>query len=302
MIDFIPSKAKGLILGLILLIVALGASIFGLIQLASAAVGPWLVLWVALPTIGFPLALMVGYQLYGLLTACYKLDRDGFYLAWGLVREQIPLASIVELIPLPDLGRKIKPGLGLQWPGCIIGHVEDEALGEIEFFATKGYEGMLLISSQERRLVISPPDLEAFQQAFVNVNQLGSLERIRAMSQRPVFISTRLWADRIARTLLLSGLILPLLLLSYISFIAQSLPDQVPFGFNSEGMPGPLVPPGRLMFLPLAGGFCWMIDFIVGVWFYRREREQVLAYTIWAVAVLVGGLFWGAALYLLKAQ
>jgi hypothetical protein len=171
----------------------------------------------------------------------------------------------------------------------------------IEFFATTGPQGMVIISAGDQMIAISPPNLENFQQVFIDATRMGSLERIPTFSQRPDFIFAHLWADTVARVLILIGLALPLLLLGYLAVRVPELPPLLPFGYEPSGAPGLLAPPGRLLLLPMISGLCWLVDLVVGVWLYRRIENRPLALAMWAVAVVVGGLFLGAALQLLAA-
>ncbi len=299
--DFIPPRRLGVLLGSLFLAILLSAIVSSVHRLATEPISAWIILWVALPLVGVPLTLLIGYRLYGLLTARYRLDRDGFYLTWGLVTEQLPLAAISSLRLVDEVTPKLRPDRGLWWPGCVYGRREVEGEGLVEFFATSGYQGILILSAGDRLLAISPPDLEAFRQAFVDATRMGSLEPIPTRSQSPDFVIAGLWTDTIARVLILVGLALPLLLLGYLALRLPSLPLQVPFGFDPTGAPDPLAPPGRLLLLPMVGGLCWLADMAMGVWLYRRKVDRPLAYAVWMSAVLVGGLFWGAALHLLAA-
>ena len=67
-------------------------------------------------------------------------------------------------------------------------------------------DGMLLVQLPDRWLAISPSDREGFRQAYVDVVRMGSLERIPGVRLRPDFLFNRVWADRWARALLLTGL------------------------------------------------------------------------------------------------
>ena len=297
--NFIPPRRLGVLIGGLFLVILLSVIVFSVYRLATEPISAWIILWVALPLVGVPLTLLIGYRLYGLLTAGYRLDRDGFYLTWGLVTEQLPLAAITSLRPADELLSKLRPDRGLWWPGCVYGRREVEGEGLVEFFATSGHQGILVLSAGDRLLAISPPDLEAFHQAFVDATHMGSLEPIQTRSQSPDFVITGLWADTIARVLIMVGLALPLLLLGYLALRLPSLPLQVPFGFDPTGAPDPYAPPGRLLLLPMIGGLCWMSNLAMGAWLYRREADRPLAYAVWMSAILVGGLFWGAALQLL---
>ena len=62
-----------------------------------------------------------------------------------------------------------------------------------------------------------------------------------------------------------------------------------------------LAPPGRLLLLPLIAGFCWMVDFTLGVWLYRRKEQRPLSYMLWGSAILMSGLLWVATAQLVNA-
>jgi hypothetical protein len=245
------------------------------------------------------LAVVVAYRLYGLLTARYRLDRDGFYLVWGPAMEQIPLSMVKSVRRLEQSIGALRPGVGIWWPGCVVGRVSAADRLPVEFFATGLGDRLVVVDTGVGSFAISPPDPAAFSQAFVDATRMGALEQIPAVSRRPDYFSSRMWNDRLARWLLLGGLILDLLLLGFLAVRASSLSGTVPFGFGPEGSPGPMVPPGRLLLLPLIAGLCWLADLALGAWLYRREPEKPIAYAVWTTALVVGGLFWGATLQLL---
>lgn len=275
---------------------------YGAYQLARAPISPWIVAWLLLPLLGVPLASLIAYRLYGLLTASYRLDRNGFYLTWGLAREEIPLAELEKPRLVRDLPGRWFPQGGLWWPGCVVGRGAVEGIGRVEFFAANPPERMVLLTAGERHLVISPADPMDFMDAFTQAVRLGALEQIPSVSQRPDFLFNRVWSDRVARLLIILGLACSLVLLGYLAVRAPGLPERVAFGFDQAGRPEPWAPPGRLLLLPLIGGLCWLVDLAVGVWLYRREGDRLLAYVVWTVPTFVAVLLWGAALHLLSAS
>lgn len=297
--DYVPSRRLGLLLGAFWLALLLSAAGLGLVRLGEALISPLVLLWISLPLVCLPLAFLVVYRMAGLATAVYRLDRDGFYLRWGLAREQFPLEAIQGLEPLDTQAIPAMPALGLWWPGCLVGRREPRSgRPAVDYFATGG-RSLLLATAGGRRLVITPPDLEGFRQGYRDAVRMGSLEAIPERSERPDFLAGRLWGDPVARTLILLGSVGPLLLLGYLGLRAASLPALVPFGFDLQGRPDPLAPPGRLLLLPLIGAVCWLVDLAAGAWFYRRTEDRTVAYVLWGCALLTGGLFWGAALQLL---
>ena len=296
---FSPPRALGLAIGCLIFALASAGAAAGVAGLADATVSPWIVLWVSLPLLGVPVALMAAYRVYGLLTAGYSLDRDRLRVRWGLAQEEIPLSEVTHLAPPGGDLSDLRPSPGFWWPGCVIGRKPIDGRRDIEFFATRLEGGLVLVEAGERRLALSPSDPGAFRQAYLDATRMGSLERVAGRSVRPDFFLGRLWSDGLARGLVIAGVVLPVLQLGYLAVQAARLPVQVPFGFNAVGAPDPFVPPGRLLLLPLLGGMCWLIDLAIGAWLYRRPGERPLAYGLWSTSVLIGLLLWGAGLELL---
>lgn len=297
-----PSRNLGIALGAVWLSLLFSASAYGIRQLTSAGISTLTILWIFLPLLGFPGIFLVGYRIFGLISARYRLDRDGFAMRWGFAREQIPLSEIREVIVGKELAARIRPTLGLWWPGCVVGGQSVEEIGEVEFFSSSLGEGLvLLMLADGGALAISPVDALAFQQAFIDATRLGSLERLARESTRPDFLFVHLWEDRLARGLIFSGLLMSIALMGFLSAIGPNLPAEVPFGFDPLGSPDPLAPPGRLLLLPLVGGLVWFIDLLVGLLTYRRSANRIVAYAIWASSIATAMLLWGGALHLVSA-
>lgn len=296
--DSSPPRQFPLAAGLLLTGIGIALCVLGAAQLAEAQISPALVAWIALPLLGAPLALWSSYQLYGTLTAEYRLDRESLQVRWGLTREQIPLPQISKIERVPQQLEFRAPG-GLRLPGVRLGSgtVEEEA---VEFFATD-WDKALLVHHQGGRLAITPGEPDEFLEAFVALSRMGSLERVMRRSERPELLPAQIWADRPARAILLVGLLLPLSLLLFLAVQAPTLPDNVPFGFRPSGEPGPAAPTGRLLLLPFVGGLVWVADFLLGAWFYRRGDDRPLAYALWTLAVVVAGLLWAAGVFLVAA-
>jgi hypothetical protein len=296
---FHPRRVRGVIIGGLLLGAVSGLMLLGVVRLGTTSLSPWTALWAALPLAMAPLAAALAYRLYGLLTASYTVDRNGLTLRWGLRLEQMPLTSVQRLQSAETLAPGLRPPLGLWWPGCIVGEREVAGIGRIEFMASDGGAGQIVIVTRQGQLAISPADPQAFQQAYVAGARMGSLEPLPTLSIRPDFLAARVWSDRAARLLLLIGLSLPLVLLGYLAFRAPGLPAAVPFGFDALGRPAIDAPPGRLLLLPMIGFVCWMVDAALGAWLLRREAQPYLSYALWSTAIVVGGMLWAAVAALL---
>lgn len=303
--NFTPRRTLGFALGLLLLAALVAAISLSIAQLGQGLISPISLIWIGLLLLALPLALLVINRLYGLVTARYRVDRDGLYVQWGMSYEQIPLDLISEVGPLREVdgasGDKAaeprRPKFGFWWPGCMVGRSKG---GVLDFFSTTK-PLMVIRMTTGRALAISPPDTEAFQGAIFSATRMGSLEAIPERSVRADFLVTRVWSDRLARGLILVGLIIPLLLLGTLVIMAPSLPELVPFGFGPAGQPTPFAPPGRLLLLPMIAGLVWIADLVLGAWFFGNDSDHPVAYALWGAAIVAGALLAGATWQLLSA-
>ena len=293
-----PNRTLGISLGVIWLLLLFGAIGASLAQLGQGLISPTSLLWFGMLLIAIPLVLLVINRLYGLLTASYRIDRDGFYVRWGLAFEQVPLDSInrVELAA----NEPSRPKLGFWWPGCLVGEATDEDGHALEFFATAAPLLSVWLESG-RILIISPPDIQAFEDSLMSATRMGSLEAIQARSERADAVVSGIWRDRTARWLILAGLLIPLVLTAALVVLAPALGDAVPFGFAIDGSAEPLVPPGRLLLIPFIAALIWAADLISGAWFFNQESDRPIAYALWGVAILAGLLLTAATVQLIRA-
>lgn len=109
---------------------------------------------------------------------------------------------------------------------------------------------------------------------------------------------TRLWELKLyLRFLWTSGILLNLGLIVWVGFLIPSL-GQVPLGFDPFGAPVETAPSVRLILLPLISGLLFIVGFVTGLYFYRREKQRPLAFVIWISSALCTVLFLMAVLFL----
>ena len=309
--NFTPHRTLGFALGLLWLSILMAGITLSIAQLGQGLISPTSLVWIGLLLLALPMALLVLNRLYGLVTASYRVDRDGLYIRWGMSYEQIPIGIISEVGPPRERlhtgelsgSEKVeprRPKFGLWWPGCMVGRARSQSGGVVDFFASSGHLFVIRMTTG-RALAISPPDADAFQGAIFSATRMGSLEAIPERSVRADFLITRVWKDRLARGLILTGLLIPLLLLGALVIMAPSLPELVPFGFGPTGQPTPLAPPGRLLLLPMIAGLVWIADLVLGAWFFGNEVDRPVAYVLWSAAIAAGALLAGATWQLLSA-
>ena len=286
---FPPPKRPGLILhGIILLALAI-LSFTGFTFLSRAEVGPGFVIWLLVALLAFAPIPFWGYRAYALLRANYILDRDSLAVNWGLRIENIPLNDIEWIRPVSDLAHPLQlPGLSL--PGSIIGVRRHADLGIIEFLASESKK-ILLIGTAKRVFAISPADPPAFTQAFARATELGSLTPAEPRSVYPSFVVSQAWKNSLARFLWLIGLFLNIGLFAWVGILIPAV-TRITLGLSTES-----VPSTQLIILPIISLLLFAVGWLAGLYFYRWERERVLAFIVWASSALTGLLFLMAVLF-----
>jgi len=286
--DFSPPRQRGILILSILLALLAGLAAWGGWSATRAELGPAFML-AALLTLAAALPLpLIGYRLYALLRANYHLGREKLNLVWGLRIEEIPLSDIEWVRPATDLTTPLRLPR-FRMPGSILGLRRHADLGMVEFLASDA-KTLLLVATAKRVFAISPDDPRRFARDFQLATELGSLSRSEAFSTYPTFIVAEAWKNLLARYLWLSGLLLNIGLLAWTSILIPSL-ESVPLGFKATGIPHGPFPAVQLMLLPLISSILFVIGWIAGLYFYRREERQILALIVWASGTLTGIMF-----------
>lgn len=295
-----PRRLLALIVLSLATLACLGGGLFGIMRLTQAGLSLSLLIWFSLPLFGFPLAAVSGYYLYGLGTARYRLDRDGFALRWGLAFEQAPLRHVKGVVLVEDLDHPLELPLLKRLFGSGGGWISIPGRGLVEIFGTGNLRDGVLVDLGEKLLLVTPRDQAEFLEAFRTSTRQGSLEDLSPQCWRPDLVIGEVWQDRAARAIMLLGAALPLSMVVYLSLRAGSIPAQVPFGFDAGGELGPLVPAGRLLLFPMITMFVWLLDALIGVFLYRSPPGRAISYSVWSAGILTSGLLWVAIVQMLS--
>ncbi|MGE5377179.1 MAG: PH domain-containing protein [Bacteroidota bacterium] len=294
---FPPARRLGLIIHAILIAALMAILIFGLIRLSTAPVGPIFVLYLLVALIAFVPVPFLGYRAYALIKADYYIDRDSLAILWGLRIEDIPLNDIEWVRPASDLTKPLLlPRFRL--PGAILGTRRHSDLGLVEFVASSS-RNMLLIATSKRIFAISPGNPAGLAQTFARAIEMGSLTPTEAKSVYPSFLITQAWDSSMARFLWISGILLNLGLIVWVSILIPSL-SQIPFGFDPFGMPNEVATSTQLILLPLVSGLMFLVGMIAGLYFYRWDRQRPLSFILWGSSTLCAILFLLAVLFLVS--
>jgi hypothetical protein len=255
------------------------------------------------------------YRLYALWGAYYVVERDGIRLHWGLRVEDIPIKSVQWIYTIAEVQRLTGRPLPLPWlrlPGALLGVRHMTGSQPLEYLASSASR-LVLISTPERIYAISPNDPQAFVLVYQRFNELGSLTPIPARSVYPSFLVGEIWHSRPARSILMVGLLLNILLVGWVSLVIPTRAEVVLGIFAEE--PSPSV---RLLLLPIINTFFFILNLLLGLFLYRRGSlptpvqegrswallvpGKVLAFILWCSNILASLFFFGAVFFILSLE
>ncbi len=280
--------------GIIVAVLA-AAAVWAISNLTRAPVGPTIVMYLLVILAALPPLPFFSYRAFSLLRADYVLDRDSLAFYWGLRVEDIPLTDIEWIRPASDLTSPLRPPT-FSLPGGLLGVTRHPDLGAVEFIASTR-KNLLLVATAKRTYAISPENAGAFLATFQRATELGSLLPAEPVSQYPSFLLARAWENLAARFLWISGLLMNIGLVAWVTSLIPSV-TRVALGFDPTGAPLEAVPSVRLILLPLLSALLFVTGLIAGLFIYRNEKGQTLAVIVWASSALTSLLFLLAVLFI----
>ena len=262
-----PDRRLGVIFHFCAISFLIIVSGWGIWNAARSSLGPVFLLYLTPSLASFFLVPLLAYRWYCLMGAYYQLDRDGMRLRWGLRIEDIPMEAVTWISLSSALKRRL-PLPWLRWPGAVVG-VRHTADGErVEFLSSRSSQ-MVVIATRTQLFSISPAEPQVFMQAFQHLMELGSLSPVTAQSMYPAFLLSRIWRVRSARFSILAGIFFNIALLIWVSLVIPTR-STILLGFATSGEPVPSV---RLLLIPLISGFFFLIDLLLGLFFFRRDLD-----------------------------
>lgn len=288
-----------MVLQVVIILVLLTIGTWALWQVAQTPIGLTFLLYVIIILLVLGFVPLLGYRAYALWRASYLLERDGIYLRWGLREEIIPMDVVAWVRSSRELETHLPPPW-LRWPGAVLGSRGLPDGQRVEYLAAQSKE-FILIAVSDQIFAISPANPEEFMLAYQRFAELGSLSPLTPYSVFPANLLRRVWAAPAARYLLLAGFGISLLLLVMVSLIVPSYAS-VSLGFNPDASPSEPVPSVFLLLLPLLNGIYFFTSMMFGLYLFRADDRQILAYLLWGSGLFTGLLFVLAVVFILRAN
>lgn len=292
-IRFQAPRRRGIALHSAVLLV-LTTSIGAMLTIASQSQPGLLIVVLLVASVLFSLLLpLFFYRLYALLRSEYSLGRSGLRLRWGLRQVDLPHELILDIALASELQTQ-PPAPRWKWPGSVIGLVEDEELGNIEYLASEE-EGQVLLGTKHRVYVLSPENPAEFLAVYHREAERGSISDLKAASFEPSFVLSQAWADIPVRRLLLAGAGMVVVLLLLVGILSPGLTG-ISLGFAPTGGPLEEVPGVQLFLLPALNLAFFFASLLLGLLLYRESESSITAKLVWGSSFFTGLLFLGAIL------
>ena len=298
---FHPPRRLGLAVGLggLLALLVIDAGLLGVLRanpLSFPGTLSLILLVASLPAIAW-----LAYRTYGLLRSRYVISRNAIVVEWGDRRIVLPMPLLDEVRAGAEVDAPALRPRGLILPGTAGGTGTVTGLGEIEFLASTGKGGLVLLRHAESWMAISPDQPQAFLEALRKLQAEGHAEEIEPESVLPAVMRWGLLQDKLALALIALGGLSVLVLVIYLATIAGQLPAEIALHFNGQGQPDRFGPPTGLLILPAIAGLTWLANTLGGVWLHRRPSERSAAYLLLGATLFVQALVWVATVGLLTA-
>lgn len=290
-----PSKALGLVVGVILLLTLLASDAFLLESLSRQPLGLGAFFTGLLLLLSLPMLALWCYGFYGLVTLRYEVDRNALVISSGLRREIIPLPAIQQVLRGSEI--TLTQGFrGLGWPGYLLGHAQVKDGGILRVHSTEPIARQVVIITPSLCYGISPREPEAFIQDLRARQALGPVRQVAQSSERTAWLAWPVWRDTWFWILAILALVASAALFGLVLGRYGSLPERLPLRFF-RGEVERVAAKSGLLLLPSIGGVTWVVNTLLGWWLHQKERLG--AYLLVTTALLIHLLLWPSVLAIL---
>ncbi len=289
-----PQNDLGLWIAVVLLIAALVAMSFVLMQFAPVLTQPpelWpvdlrLYAYLVILTILLAVVGSMAYRLIGRLTLAYEIDRNGLYIHWLGNRTIIPIDQIASIDSGVDASQPPRQLFGrLDRIGYYRGVATTADGKSIRLFATRPLDECLLIHTTAGSYAISPDNVDKFVQEISERQRLGSTTSLTEKIEVGRFFQKEFWYDAVIRRAILIALALNLLVFGLVAWRYPHLDALVAMRFDAAGQIVELRPRHQVLFLPLASLALGLLNVALGLAIFRREPIGA-RFLQWASAIV----------------
>jgi hypothetical protein len=114
---------------------------------------------------------------------------------------------------------------------------------------------------------------------------MGSISPIEAYSSQPAEFIQNVFSYPLARVSLISSLLLTLLL-ALVTSLLIPLKQIVSMGITPQGAALAPVSSNRLLILPILASFSFVLDVVLGLYYFRKPEHRSVSYFLWIAAMV----------------
>jgi len=231
-----------------------------------------------------PLLLHLLNRTWTAFTLEYWVDRDAVTIHWANACQVIPLGEIRRIV-YGGLQDASKPAQW-HWPAD---HLRStQALGQLDvrLMASRPLDKCLLLETNGGIFAISPADPDGFVDAVQTRYQMQPVRPVVMEEVHSTPFGRVFWRTRVGWLLLGIGFFGVLALIGMLMVRYPMLPDEMVFGYSSDGLPLSIRGKSSLFLLPAIGMLTWLVNGAWGLWMAAR-REPTGAYMLWSGAIVV---------------
>jgi hypothetical protein len=249
-------------------------------------------------TVLFFFGLLFAYWTYSLGTLRYTIDRNALTIAWGDIRQTVPLAQIERLVP----GRELpNPHVaGVSWMGHHVGRGETEGgVGDTLFYSThRSPADLLYVVTPTQSYAISVEDEVAFAEALQGQQRLGSLIAVAQAPDRSYLAAQPFWEDRTAQVLVLAAFAVFFVMFGYIYERYPDLQANIALTFPQLDGVTRIGEKSELLKLPATGIALLLMNLAIG--FVAHSWERMVGYVLLIATIGAQGILLAAAIIALQ--
>lgn len=290
-----PAKRTGLLAGLVIGATLLGVNALILQGLSRQTLGLGFYLTVLVFIGSTALFVLWLYRFAELLALRYELDRNALVIYTGLASYVIPLDAIERIVAGASLA--LQRFQGLDWPGFVQGRAQVDGLPPLHLLGTEPLERQLVLVTRQGAYGISPPVASDFVAALRARQALGVIRPTDETIVRDSLATWPVWRDRLLWAIVALALIANLALFGFIFSRYEALPERISIHYNALGEVDRISSKAWLLTVPSIGALALLVNTLVGLALYARERAGSILLA--GVALALQAVLWVAALGIL---
>jgi hypothetical protein len=238
------------------------------------------------------IALAFGFWTYACATLRYEVGAEGIAVRWGPIIHRISAGSVRGVTRGRGEQRPRIAGLG--WPGYHIGRGEVEGLGRTMFLSThRSPEDVVYLRTEGLVYALSPSDPDRFVAAVERAMKGGVTEAAAPSVERHAVLVHPIWADRVAKALLLTGVLMNAGLWAVVLAVMPSLSSEITIEFPPVGDVATLQSREEILEIPATATAFLAVNVLGALLFHVRERAAT--YLLLSGSIFFQAVFWVAA-------